>query len=73
MAKRFAQTSCEQAAWQAMNILAALGLSREAKLERMYRDARMLSIPDGTNELLTLIHGRELPGVSAFRDALASR
>lgn len=72
MAKRFAQTSCEQAVWQAMNILGALGLSREAKLERLYRDARMLSIPDGTNELLALIHGRELTGVSAFRDALAS-
>ena len=56
-----------------MNILGALGLAREAKLERMYRDARMLSIPDGTNELLALIHGRELTGVGAFRDAPAAR
>jgi alkylation response protein AidB-like acyl-CoA dehydrogenase len=52
-----------------MNILGAMGLSREARLERMYRDARMLCIPDGTNELLALIHGRELTGVAAFRDA----
>jgi alkylation response protein AidB-like acyl-CoA dehydrogenase len=67
MAKRFAQTACEQVVWQAMNVLGALGLSREARLERMYRDARMLSIPDGTNELLALIHGRELTGLEAFR------
>ncbi|MGH8618343.1 MAG: acyl-CoA dehydrogenase family protein [Burkholderiales bacterium] len=70
MAKRFAQTTCEQVIWQAMNVLGALGLSREAGLERLYRDARMLSIPDGTNELLALIHGRELTGVEAFRGAL---
>jgi alkylation response protein AidB-like acyl-CoA dehydrogenase len=67
MAKRFAQNACEQVVWQAMNVLGALGLSREAGLERLYRDARMLSIPDGTNELLALIHGRELTGVEAFR------
>lgn len=72
MAKRYAQNACEQVVWQAMNILGALGLSREAKLERMYRDARMLSIPDGTNELLALMHGRELTGVAAFRDARPS-
>ena len=73
MAKRHAQNACEQVVWEAMNILGALGLAREAKLERMYRDARMLSIPDGTNELLALIHGRELTGVGAFRDAPATR
>lgn len=67
MAKRFAQTSCTQAIWEAMNVLGAMGLSKEARLEEYYRDARMLSIPDGTNEILALIHGRELTGVAAFR------
>lgn len=69
MAKRFAQNACERVVWEAMNILGALGLAREARLERMYRDIRMLSIPDGTNELLALMHGRELTGIAAFRDA----
>lgn len=69
MAKRFAQNSCEQVVREAMNMLGALGLSREAGLERMYRDARMLAMPDGTNEILALIHGRALTGVAAFRDA----
>lgn len=68
MAKRFAQNACERVVWEAMNVLGALGLAREAGLERMYRDIRMLSIPDGTNELLTLMHGRELTGIAAFRD-----
>jgi alkylation response protein AidB-like acyl-CoA dehydrogenase len=69
MAKRFAQNACERVVWEAMNVLGALGLAREAKLERLYRDARMLSIPDGTNELLALMHGREITGIAAFRDA----
>jgi alkylation response protein AidB-like acyl-CoA dehydrogenase len=69
MAKRFAQNACERVVWEAMNVLGALGLAREAKLERMYRDVRMLSVPDGTNELLALMHGRELTGMAAFRDA----
>jgi alkylation response protein AidB-like acyl-CoA dehydrogenase len=72
MAKRFAQNACERVVWEAMNILGALGLAREAKLERMYRDIRMLSIPDGTNELLALMHARELTGIAAFRDARPS-
>lgn len=73
MAKRFAQNACERAVWEAMNIFGALGLARETKIERLYRDARMLSIPDGTNELLALIHGRELTGIGAFRDARTTK
>ena len=69
MAKRFAQNACERVIWEAMNVLGALGLARETNLERLYRDARMLSVPDGTNELLALMHGREITGLAAFRDA----
>jgi alkylation response protein AidB-like acyl-CoA dehydrogenase len=67
MAKRYAQMACREAVWQAMNILGAMGLSREAGVEELYRDLRMLAIPDGTNEILSLIHGRELTGLEAFR------
>lgn len=73
MAKRFAQNSCERVVSEAMNIFGALGLSSEAGLEQLYRDVRMLSIPDGTNELLALIHGRELTGIGAFRDSQPAR
>ncbi|MEJ0068746.1 MAG: acyl-CoA dehydrogenase [Pseudomonadota bacterium] len=71
MAKRFAQNQCREAVFQAMNVLGAMGLSTEARLEAMYRDIRMLPVPDGTNEILALIHGRELTGLAAFRGTAA--
>ena len=70
MAKRYAQNACQEALWQAMNIFGAMGLSTEAKLEALYRDLRMIAIPDGTNEILALIHGRALTGFEAFRGIL---
>lgn len=72
MAKRFAQVECTKVIWEAMNILGSMGLSSEAKLEQHYRDIRMLATPDGTNEILSLIHGRELTGLPAFRDGKLS-
>ena len=67
MAKRYATTACEQAISMAMHIHGAMGVSTELGLEQIYRDARMLPIPDATNEILTLIQGRELTGLDAFR------
>jgi alkylation response protein AidB-like acyl-CoA dehydrogenase len=45
----------------------AMGIGRETGLEQLYRDVRMLPVPDATNEILTLILGRELTGLDAFR------
>ena len=67
MAKRFAVNSCQRAISLAMEVHGAMGLSREMGLEQLYRDARMLTVPDGTNQILTLIEGRELTGVAAYR------
>jgi len=67
MAKRYATNACEQAISLAMHTHGAMGISEELGLERLYRDIRMLPIPDGTNEILTLIQGRELTGIDAFR------
>ena len=67
MAKRFAVRACDEAIALAMQVHGSMGLSRELGLERMARDVRMLSIPDGTPEILTLIQGREITGVDAFR------
>ncbi len=71
MAKRHAQNACQEAIWQSMNVLGASGLAVETGIERLYRDVRMLAIPDGTNEILSLIHGRELTGVEALRGTAA--
>ena len=69
MAKRFAQNACRDAVFEAMNLLGAMGLATEARIEELYRDVRMIPVPDGTNEILALIHGRELTGLEAFRGA----
>ena len=66
MAKRFATTECERAISLAMHVHGAMGIARETGVERLYRDVRMLPIPDATNEILTLIIGRELTGNAAF-------
>jgi len=67
MAKRYATAACEQAVSMAMHIHGAMGISTELGLEQIYRDVRMLPIPDGTNEILALIQGREITGQEAFR------
>ncbi|HTY55912.1 MAG TPA: acyl-CoA dehydrogenase, partial [Candidatus Binataceae bacterium] len=67
MAKRYATTACEKAVSLAMHVHGAMGIGRETGLEQLYRDIRMLPIPDATNEILTLILGRELTGLEAFR------
>ena len=65
---RYSTPPCQgEAVWQAMNVLGAMGLSREAGIEELFRDIRMLAVLDGTNEILALIHGRELTGMEAFR------
>ncbi|SAL01700.1 acyl-CoA dehydrogenase [Caballeronia calidae] len=67
MAKRFAVSACERAIALSMQVHGSMGLSQELGLEQMARDVRMLSIPDGTPEILTLIQGREITSYDAFR------
>jgi alkylation response protein AidB-like acyl-CoA dehydrogenase len=67
MAKRYATNACLEAISLAIGVHGAMGISRELKLEQLLRDARMLLVPDGTNEILTLMIGRELTGIDAFR------
>jgi alkylation response protein AidB-like acyl-CoA dehydrogenase len=69
MAKRYAMDACAQAISLAMHVHGAMGIAQESGLEEMYRDVRMLPIPDGTNDILALILGRELTGLDAIRSA----
>lgn len=66
MAKRYSISACQKAVSMAMEVHGAMGISVELGLERLYRDIRMLPIPDATNQILTLIEGRELTGMPAF-------
>ena len=67
MAKRHALAACQRAISMAMEVHGAMGIATELGLEQLYRDVRMLPIPDGTNQILTLIEGRELTGRAAYR------
>ncbi len=48
-----------------MQIHGSMGYSRECDVERMYRDARALSIYEGTSEIQRLIIARDLLGGGA--------
>jgi alkylation response protein AidB-like acyl-CoA dehydrogenase len=67
MAKRYSISACQKAVSMAMEVHGAMGISCELGLEQLYRDIRMLPIPDATNQILTLIEGRELTGIPAFQ------
>lgn len=66
MAKAYATEAAVKVTNLAIQLHGAYGLTREFPLERWARDARMLTIPDGTTQIHQLIIGRELLGLRAF-------
>lgn len=66
MAKSYATEAAVRVASLGVQVHGAMGLTRECPAERYLRDARMLTIPDGTTQIHKLVIGRELTGVSAF-------
>lgn len=67
VAKAHATEAAVKVTSMAIQVHGSMGLSREEGLEKLFRDARMLPIPDGTTQIQKLIAGRELLGVSAIR------
>ncbi|WP_077213209.1 acyl-CoA dehydrogenase family protein [Bacillus dakarensis] len=67
MAKAFAAEMAVRVTSDAIQIHGAYGLTSEFPLERLYRSARILPIPEGTTQIQQLIMGRELTGISAFK------
>lgn len=62
MAKVYGGEAAVKVTYDAMQIHGGLGLSDELPLERYYRDARMMTIPDGTTEMMKLITGYTILG-----------
>jgi alkylation response protein AidB-like acyl-CoA dehydrogenase len=60
MAKYFATEAALENATEAMRIHGAYGYSKEFNIERLYRDAPLLAIGEGTNELQRIIIARQL-------------
>lgn len=61
-AKLYASEMANRVVYKAVQIHGSSGYSRETDVERMYRDARVITIYEGTSEIQRLIIARELLG-----------
>jgi alkylation response protein AidB-like acyl-CoA dehydrogenase len=66
MAKWFATELGVEITSQALQIHGGNGVTCEFPVERLFREARVCPIPEGTTEINKLIIGRGLTGISAF-------
>ena len=60
MAKMFASEMAEQVCRDAIQVHGGYGYSREYPVERMYRDARLMTIGEGTSEIQRLVIARHV-------------
>ena len=60
MAKLFASEIANRAAYRAVQIHGGYGYMKEYKVERLYRDARVTTIYEGTSEVQRLVIAREV-------------
>jgi alkylation response protein AidB-like acyl-CoA dehydrogenase len=60
MAKLFASEVCIKAAMEALRIHGGYGYSTEFEVERLYRDAPLMAIGEGTNDILRTVIARRL-------------
>src|SRR5271157_2420782 len=61
-AKLYASEMVNRVVYKAVQIHGSQGYSRESEVERMYRDARVISIYEGTSEIQRTIIARDLLG-----------
>jgi alkylation response protein AidB-like acyl-CoA dehydrogenase len=66
LAKGYATEAALRVTGKAIQIHGAMGLSEEYPVERYFRDARMLTMPDGTTQIMKLIVGREVLKIRAY-------
>ena len=60
MAKLFASEICQEVAMDAMRIHGGYGFIKDLPVERYYRDAPLMIIGEGTNEILRIVIARQL-------------
>lgn len=66
MAKCYATEIAVDVASKAVQIHGGNGITKDFGVELLFRNARMMTIPDGTTEIQKLIIGRALTGLNAF-------
>ncbi|MEQ9545290.1 MAG: acyl-CoA dehydrogenase family protein [Marinobacter sp.] len=60
MAKNFAVEVCEKVTREAVQIHGGMGYMRESVVERLYRDAKILSIGGGTDEIMKELIAKQM-------------
>ena len=71
MAKLFASETALELATEAMRIHGGMGYTTELPVERYYRDAPLMVIGEGTNEIQRLVIARGLLGPGSARPAVS--
>lgn len=66
IAKLYATEAAHEVASMALQVHGGLGYATDYPIERIFRDTRGGTIPEGTTEVQTLIVGREILGMSAI-------
>ncbi len=66
MAKWWATEAAVRVTYLGIQVHGSYGLTKEYGLEKLYRDARMFPLPDGTTQIQQLICGRDILGIRAF-------
>lgn len=66
MAKLFASEAAHRAAYKAIQIHGGYGFFEEYEVARLYRDARITTLYEGTSEVQKLVIGAHLTGIRAF-------
>ena len=71
-AKLYASEMVNRVVYKAVQVHGSVGYSRETEVERMYRDARVITIYEGTSEVQRMIIARELLGEGAKQRVAAN-
>jgi len=71
-AKLYASEMVNRVVYKAVQVHGSVGYSRETDVERMYRDARVITIYEGTSEVQRMIIARELLGAPEGQKVAAS-
>jgi alkylation response protein AidB-like acyl-CoA dehydrogenase len=66
MAKLFASEAANRVAYRALQIHGGYGFFEEYEVARLYRDARILTLYEGTSEVQKLVIGAHLTGIRVF-------
>lgn len=72
-AKLYASEMVNRVAYKAVQVHGSMGYSRETDVERMYRDARVITIYEGTSEIQRTVIARSLLAAGGVREAVEAK